>query len=103
MVEKIGHYAMCVDQGFPRSGDLHGRFVGPMTQRMRRKLSPQIAEYLLPLHEKYISLRQASEWGMRALFETSLLPLSSSSEVFLFSVEIGDGALAGAALLGGIG
>ena len=67
VVEKIGHYAMCVDQGFPRSGDLHGRFVGPMTQRMRRKLSPQIAQYLLSLHEKYISLRQASEWGMRAL------------------------------------
>lgn len=67
VVENIGHYALCVDQGFPRSGDLHGRFVGPMTRRMRRKLSPEIAEYLIPLHEKYISLRQASEWGMRAL------------------------------------
>ena len=67
VIERIGPYAFCVDQGFPRSGDLHGRFVGPMTRRMRRKLSPEIAEYLIPMHEKYISLRQASEWGMRAL------------------------------------
>ena len=67
VIKRIGPYAFCVDQGFPRSGDLHGRFVGPMTRRMRRKLSPEIAEYLIPMHEKYISLRQASEWGMRAL------------------------------------
>ena len=67
VVESVGQYALCVDQGFPRSGHLHGRFVGPMTSRMRRKLSPALAEYLHPLHEKYISLRQASEWGMRAL------------------------------------
>ena len=44
-IERIGPYAFCVDQGFPRSGDLHGRFVGPMIRKMRRKLSPEIAEY----------------------------------------------------------
>lgn len=67
VVEKIGVYALCVDQGFPRSGDLHGRFVGPMSKKMKRNLSPELAEYLIPMHERYISLRQASEWGMRAL------------------------------------
>ena len=67
VITKIGTYAMCVDQGFPRSGDLHDRFVGPMTKKMRRKLDPVLGRYLLPMHEKYISLRQASEWGMRAL------------------------------------
>lgn len=67
VVSKIGVYALCVDQGFPRSGDLHGRFVGPMSKKMKKKLSPELAEYLIPMHERYISLRQASEWGMRAL------------------------------------
>ena len=67
VISKIGIYAMCVDQGFPRSGDLHGRFVGPMSKKMKKRLSPELAEYLLPLHERYISLRQALEWGMRAL------------------------------------
>ena len=67
VISRIGIYALCVDQGFPRSGDLHGRFVGPMSKKMKRRLSPELAEYLLPLHERYISLRQASEWGMRAL------------------------------------
>lgn len=67
VIGHIGHYALCVDQGFPRTGHLHGRFVGPLSSRMKKKLSPQIADYLVPLHEKYISLRQASEWGMRAL------------------------------------
>ena len=67
VINKIGTYALCVDQGFPRSGDLLDRFVGPMSKKMKKKLAPALAEYLLPLHEKYISLRQASEWGMRAL------------------------------------
>jgi DDE superfamily endonuclease len=67
VITKIGVYALCVDQGFPRSGDLHGRFVGPMSKKMKKKLSPELAEYLIPMHERYISLRQASEWGMRAL------------------------------------
>jgi DDE superfamily endonuclease len=67
VVSKIGVYALCVDQGFPRSGDLHDRFVGPMSKKIKKKLSPELAEYLIPTHERYISLRQASEWGMRAL------------------------------------
>jgi hypothetical protein len=34
-----------------------------MSKKMKKKLSPN----LLPLHERKILLRQASEWGMRAL------------------------------------
>ena len=67
VVSKIGTYALCVDQGFPRSGDLFDRFVGPLPKRLKRRLTDEARAYLLPLHEKYISLRQASEWGMRAL------------------------------------
>ncbi len=29
--KKIGDYKICVDQGFPRSGDVHGTLVGPVT------------------------------------------------------------------------
>jgi hypothetical protein len=32
---KIGVYKICVDQGFPRSGDVHGTFVGPVTNDKR--------------------------------------------------------------------
>ena len=67
VISKIGMYALCVDQGFPRSGDLYDRFVGPMPKRLKKNLNDQAREYLIPLHERYISLRQASEWGMRAL------------------------------------
>ena len=67
VISKIGTYALCVDQGFPRSGDLYDRFVGPLPKRVKRKLTPEAREYIIPQHEKYISLRQASEWGMRAL------------------------------------
>ena len=83
VIKRIGVYAMCVDQGFPRSGDLHGRFVGPMSRKMRNKLDPELAQYLLPLHEKYVSLKQASEWGMRALqgtFSRLKSRLTSNSE-----------------------
>ena len=38
-----------------------------MSKKLKYKMSPELAAYLLPLHERDISLRQASEWGMRAL------------------------------------
>jgi hypothetical protein len=43
VIAKIGPYALCVDQGFPRSGALHNRFVGPMTKKMKQKIRPDIA------------------------------------------------------------
>ena len=51
VISRIGIYALCVDQRFPRSGDLHGRFDGPMSKKMKRRLSHELAEYLLPLQK----------------------------------------------------
>lgn len=65
--EKIGSYKICVDQGFPRSGDAYDILVGPMSRRTAGRLSPFIRPYLLQLSNCYVSLRQASEWGMRGL------------------------------------
>ena len=60
-------YKICVDQGFPRSGVFRDRFVGPLSKQARRNLSPLLRRVLLQLHNKYVSLRQSSEWGMRGL------------------------------------
>jgi hypothetical protein len=63
----IGNYKMCVDQGFPRSGDAHLILVGPISKRQAKKLAPNLRPYLLRISNIYTSLRQASEWGMRSL------------------------------------
>ena len=34
MKRRIGTYKICVDQGFPQSGDTYGTFVGPVTKRV---------------------------------------------------------------------
>jgi hypothetical protein len=57
-------YNICVDQGFPRSGDAYGTFVGPITKRAAQRLHRDVCDYL------HTSLRQASEWGMCGLQET---------------------------------
>lgn len=67
VLDRIGTYAVCVDQGFPRGGDLFGIFVGPLSKRARRNLAPALAPVMLQKHAVYVSLRQAAEWGMRAL------------------------------------
>ncbi len=64
---RIGHYKICVDQGFPRSGDAWNILVGPMNERSARRLHPTMREYMLRVSNVYVSLRQSSEWGMRAL------------------------------------
>ena len=33
VVQNIGEFKICVDQGFPRSGDLLNEFVGPISRR----------------------------------------------------------------------
>ncbi len=58
---------MCVDQGFPRSGDATQILVGPITPKQAFRLAENLHPYLLCLSNVYISLRQASEWGMRGL------------------------------------
>ncbi|KAJ1406173.1 hypothetical protein B484DRAFT_300118, partial [Ochromonadaceae sp. CCMP2298] len=55
------------DQEFKRSGPLHDKFVGPLSRRQRRNLAAVLRDQLLARHGLYISLRQAAEWGMRAL------------------------------------
>jgi hypothetical protein len=67
VIERCHMYAFCVDQGFPRSGPLHDKFIGPISAKTRRKLAPNLVNLLLEKHNRAISLRQASEWGMRAL------------------------------------
>ena len=64
---KIGGYKICVDQGFPRSGDAYGTLVGPVTKRHAQRLHKDVCDYLLRLSNVHTSLRQASEWGMRGL------------------------------------
>ena len=65
--ERIGDYKICVDQGFPRSGDAYGILVGPIPERSARRLHSSVRDNLLRLSNVYTSLRQASEWGMRGL------------------------------------
>ena len=64
---RIGPYKICVDQGFPRSGDAWNILVGPMNKRSARRLHPAVRKYMLRVSNVYTSLRQASEWGMRGL------------------------------------
>ena len=67
VVQNIGEFKICVDQGFPRSGDLLNKFVGPISRRSRVNLSEETRREVLRRHNIYVSLRQSSEWGMRAL------------------------------------
>ena len=60
-------FAFCVDQGFPRSGLLQDKFVGPYSKKFLKKLDAVVRELLLERIHRYISLRQSAEWGMRAL------------------------------------
>lgn len=59
-----------------RSGDLYDKFVGPLTMNRREKLNPRLKDFLIAKHNTYVSLRQASEWGMRAL-QASFIRLKS--------------------------
>jgi len=65
--QRIGRHKICVDQGFPRSGEASGILVGPIPERSVRRLHPALHDNLLRLSNVYTSLRQASEWGMRGM------------------------------------
>ena len=66
-----GLYCFCVDQGFPRSGLLFDVFVGPLSIKSKRKLAPELREFVIRKHDRYVSLRQASEWGMRVRIQST--------------------------------
>jgi hypothetical protein len=59
--KKIGDYKICVDQGFPRSGDVHATLVGPVTKRAARCLHRDVQDHLLKISNAHTSLRQARE------------------------------------------
>jgi hypothetical protein len=65
--KKIGTYKICVDQGLPRNSDALDILVGPIRRAQAYRLAPNLWPYLLSQSNVYISLRQASEWGMRGL------------------------------------
>ncbi len=60
-------YKICVDQGFPQSGDATGILVGPISERSVHWLHSAVRDNLIPLSNVYTSSRQTSEWGMRGL------------------------------------
>ena len=54
---KIGEYKICVDQGFPWSGDAYGTLVGLVTKRATRRLHCDVRDYLLQLSNAHTSSR----------------------------------------------
>ncbi len=52
----IGNYKMCVDQGFPRSGDAHLILVGPISTRQVKKLATNMRPYMLRISNIYTYL-----------------------------------------------
>jgi len=67
VINKIGPYKACVDQGFARSGELYDRFVGPISRKRLQKIARHLRPLLVARSHRYTSLRQAIEWGMRGL------------------------------------
>ena len=45
----------------------HKFFMGPISRRQARRLAAYLRTYLLKISNVYVSLRQASKWGMRGL------------------------------------
>ena len=59
--EKIGDYKICVNQGFPWSGDAAGILVSPVPERSERRLHSAVRNTLIRLSNVYMSLRQVNE------------------------------------------
>jgi hypothetical protein len=57
----VDDFKICVDQGFPRSGALRDKFVGPISRKRREKLHPLVRDLYLQESNYYVSLRQAAE------------------------------------------
>jgi len=67
VVKSIGDYALCVDSGFPRRGDVEGKLVGPTGALALANMLPANRAAEIARHGVHVSLRQSAEWGMRAL------------------------------------
>jgi hypothetical protein len=53
---KIGNFKICIDQGFPQSGEAYGTLVGPITKRAVRRLHCNVRNYLLRISNVHTSL-----------------------------------------------
>eukprot|EP01031_Cornospumella_fuschlensis_P047388 gene47388-58046_t len=81
--KKLGDNSFCVDEDFPRSGDLYSKLIGPISEKKRKKLARRLHSDALDQFDVYSSLRLASDWGMNALqgtFSRLQSPLSSDSK-----------------------
>ena len=63
----LGFYKLCVDKGFPMTGRLFGKFVGPLSTKSLSKIARNLRDFVQMMSHIYTSLRQAGDWGMRAL------------------------------------
>ena len=86
--KRIGRFKICVDQGFPRSGDAFGILVGPIPERSARRLHSAVHDNLLRLSDVYTSSRQASKWGMRG-FAGNIPPMQETITIKPNKMEIG--------------
>ncbi len=50
----IGTYKVCVNQGFPGSGDAAEVLVGPRSQDQAYRLAPNLCPYLLCLSNVFV-------------------------------------------------
>lgn len=68
VLNHIGDYAICCDQGFTRSGLFKNKLVGPLSTRARNQMNiNDVPAEVLEHHRAHVSLRQSAEWGMRCL------------------------------------
>jgi hypothetical protein len=58
---RVALYKICIDQGFPRSGDEYGVLVSPITKRAVRCLHHNIWDYYLWISNIHKLLHQASK------------------------------------------
>ena len=54
--KRIGDYKICVDQGFPRSGEASGILVGPILEWSARRLHSAMRHRLLKISNVHTSL-----------------------------------------------
>jgi hypothetical protein len=67
---KNGKYKICLNQGFPTSGNAYRVLVGPLTKMQAWCLYHDVCNYLLQLSNIHTLLQQASKWDMRGLHGT---------------------------------
>ncbi len=63
----LGAFKICVDKGFPMSGRVFDKFVGPLSTKRLNQIARNLRAHIQMMSHIYTSLRQGSEWGMRAL------------------------------------